>query len=147
LLSPVADTVWWHTTIGGVVEHRDQGQATCTLNLHNDTGRFAFIWDRTLPTRIIVQRKGWSFPAMVTTVAMQIDSTTFGASNGGSGIPALTQASAVMFVADQPVAGPLANAGQISIRTPDAQFGMALIPAKMTALMAAVRRCRDAISR
>jgi hypothetical protein len=147
LLHPVADTVWWRTTIGNVVEHRAQRQATCTLTLDNDKGRFSFIWDRSLPTRVIVQRNDWTFPSTMTTVAMEINSATSASGNDASGIPALTRASAIMFVADQSVTGQLATADRISVRTPDARFDMPLIPAKMSALMAAVHKCRDAISR
>jgi hypothetical protein len=147
LLHTVADTVWWHTPGGNVIENGPPGQATCTLNLQNDNGRFAFIWDRVLPTRIIVQRNDWALPATQTAVDLRIGNATFDGSNGGAGIPALTRASAIMFVADQPVADLLTGADRVAIRTPDAAFDMALIPAKMRALMNAVHRCRAAISR
>jgi hypothetical protein len=73
LAMPVADSVWWRVNGGSVVEHRDQASASCTLSIYNDQGRFAFVWDRSLPAHVMVTRQGWTLSAdQITTVSMRI---------------------------------------------------------------------------
>ena len=73
LVTPVADTVWWHTDGGSVTRRSDQSAQTCTLTIENNEGRFAFVWDRTLPAHIMAAQPRWRFAAdQSTTAAMRM---------------------------------------------------------------------------
>jgi hypothetical protein len=146
LLTHVDDTVWWETTIGDVVEHRDQNTTTCTLALHDSQGEFAFIWARDVPTRIVIANRNWTLPSQTTEVAMRIGDVWLGDGDGAPNIPALTQASNVMLIANQPVEELLASAGELSLRTTERRFAIPLLRGKMAKLMSRLEQCRTAIS-
>lgn len=148
LLTPVSDTVWWNTEGGNVTQHRDKDDATCTLALENEQGRFEFVWDRNLPARITVARRGWNNPPdQITAVALRIGDAWLQNGNGKPNITAMTGASAYMFILNQPVDDLLLSADDIAIRTPDASFGISLIRTRMQSLVTALRKCRAVISR
>jgi hypothetical protein len=146
LFTPVADTVWWHTDGGSVVQHSTDQTATCTLTISNDQGRFEFVWDRDLPTRLIVSRRDWRFsPDQITSVAMRIGNVWIGGGNGSPNIAAMTGPSALMLVMNQPVEPLLLAANEIVVTSGTTRFGIILLAAKVKALVAALRSCRARI--
>ena len=146
LVTPVADTVWWHTDGGSVTRRSDQSAQTCTLTIENNEGRFAFVWDRTLPAHIMAAQPRWRFAAdQSTTAAMRIGNVWLDNGNGTPNIAAIAGRSALMIVPDQPFDNLLSSADEIVIRTPDTQFGILLTREKMTPLVAALRKCRASI--
>jgi hypothetical protein len=146
LVTPAADTVWWHTNGGSVIEQRTADSASCTLTVNNSEGRFAFIWDRQMPTRVMVTRQDWALPPdQITSVALRLGDVWLADGDGAPNIAAMTGTSAVMFILNQPIDDLLSSANEIVVRTPNARFGITLIRGKMTALMTALHRCRAAI--
>jgi hypothetical protein len=147
LVTPVADTVWWHTDGGSVTQRSDQSAQTCTLTIENNEGRFAFVWDRTLPAHIMAAQPLWRFAAnQSTTAAMRIGNFWLDNGNGTPNMTAIAGRSAMMFVPDQPFDNLLSSADEIVIRTPDTrQFGILLTREKMTPLVAALRKCRASL--
>ena len=146
LVTPVADTVWWHTDGGSVTRRSDQSAQTCTLTIENNEGRFAFVWDRTLPAHIMAAQPRWRFAAdQSTTAAMRIGNVWLDNGNGTPNMTAIAGRSALMIVPDQPFDNLLSSADEIVIRTPDTQFGILLMREKMTPLVAALRKCRASL--
>ena len=146
LVTPAADTVWWQTNGGNVTHHGGENTQTCTLTIENDTGQFAFVWDSNLPAHIMVAQPVWRFPSdQTTTVAMRIGNVWLENGNGTPNITAVTARSALMIIPDQPFDDLLLSADEIVVRTSDTQFGILLTREKMTALLAALRRCRASI--
>jgi hypothetical protein len=146
MVTPVADTVWWHTSGGEVTQHSEQNIVNCTLTIENDQGKFAFVWNRDLPASIMVTQQVWQFPSDETmTVAMRIGDVWLEGGNGAPNMTAMTAKSALMVIPNQPFDYLLPSADEVVVRTPDAQFGILLLREKMTPLIAALHRCRAAI--
>jgi hypothetical protein len=146
LVTPVADTVWWRTNGGTVIQHIDATMQACTLTIENDAGQFAFVWDRGLPPHIMVAQPIWRFPPdQPTTVAMRIGNVWLENGNGRPNMTAVAAGSALMIIPAEPFDNLLSSANEIVVRTPDTQFGILLTREKMTPLLAALRNCRASI--
>lgn len=148
VLTPVKDELWWRTPGGEVTEHRDRTTADCTLRLDSDAGSLAFIWARTLPTRVVVEKPGWTIaPDRITTVAIRIGDVWLDGGDGTPNIPAMTGSSAVMLVLNRSIDTQLQTASDFTINAPDIRFGIRLTRLKMQALLTALDKCRQAIAR
>lgn len=143
LATPVADTVWWRTTGGTVIQHANGDRETCTLTLEDNQTQFAFVWHQGLPPSIMVAQTTWNLtPDTTTTVAMRIGDAWLGNGNGAPNLTAMTGRSSLMIIPEQPVDGLLSSADVVEVRTRVSQAGVQLAPTKMTALLAALRQCR-----
>jgi hypothetical protein len=148
LLAPVADTVWWRTPGGNVTQHREQDTSTCTLDINNGQGGFAFVWDHEQPTRVIAAQEGWRLASnQITTISMRIGDVWLEDGNGAPNIMAMTGPSEFKFIVNQPIDDLLVSADEIAIRTPESQFAVYMPVSKMKALVTALHRCRASASR
>jgi hypothetical protein len=148
VLTPVADTVWWNTTGGNVKQHRDQDGASCTLVVENESGQFTFVWDLNLPAYATVTHEDWAFPpGQITAVAVKIGDVWLERGNGAPNLMAMTGASSLRFVLNQPVDELLRTGREVAIRTTDMGFAVTLPGTTMRALVTALRKCRAAIGR
>jgi hypothetical protein len=148
LLVSTTDTVWWRTDGGTVTQHREGAAATCMLQIYNQVGQFSFIWDNSLPTRVVVDQTAWKFaPDQLTTVGLRVGSTWLENGNGAPNITAMTGSSAFMFILDQPVDELLLSADDIALKASDTGFGITLSRSRMQALITALRKCRAVIGR
>ena len=146
LMTPAANTVWWNTGGGSVVQENSGEREKCTLTIESGQARFAFVWRRGLPPTIMAAQADWRLPADATTpVALRIGDVWLGNGNGAPNIAAATGPSAVMIIPDQPFDKLLSSADEVVIRTQATQFGIQVTRAKMTALVTAAHKCRASI--
>jgi hypothetical protein len=148
VLTSAGDTVWWRNDAGAVTEHKGGGTATCTLQVHNDHGQVAFVWDRELPPRVTVTQADWRLrPDTVTSVSLRIGGTWVAGGSGTQAIMALTSPSALNFVLNQPVDDLLSSADHIAVQAGSLQFAAKVQPAQMRSLVVGLRKCQTAITR
>jgi hypothetical protein len=140
------DTVWWNSTAGSVVQHRDADTVTCSMTLKSDAMQVHFIWGAGLPPRVVVERGDWRFqPGSMMDIAMQIGDLWIGDRNGTAAVPAMTGASSVMFVVKPDVERPLDGATRLRVVTASSGYDMALEPSRVRALLAGLYRCQAQI--
>jgi hypothetical protein len=140
------DTVWWNSTAGSVIEHRDADAVTCAMTLKSDAMQVQFIWGAGLPPRVVVERADWRFqPGTMMDIAMQIGSVWLGDRNDTPTVPSMTGPSSVMFVAKPDVERPLDGATRLRVVTASTGYDMALEPSRVRALLAGLYRCQAQI--
>lgn len=148
LLTPVADTVWWRTTGGSVIQHRERGQASCTLTLENESGRIEFVWEDSLPVHVTATQPDWMFSSnQLTTVSVRIGDVWLDGGDGSPNIMAMTGQSALMFVLNQPVGDLLRAARGVAVHTVDSRLEVTLDHRRMQDLAKRLGRCREVIGR
>ena len=146
LLVASADTVWWNSTAGTVVGHRDGDATTCTMTLQGDDMQVRFAWSANLPPRAVVERRDWHFPpGGMLDIAVQIGDVWLGDRNGVPNLPSMTGPSAVMFIANGEVDRLILGTRRIRVVTASSAFDMTLEPARTRPLLAALDRCRALI--
>lgn len=148
LLVPVKDTVWWNSTAGQVMEHRDENGADCTLSFQADGSSVIFEWrGRGQPT-VTVVNLNWQFPDnWQVPVAMQVGDVWLSNGADSAVIDAIAHGNAVTFPVMQPVEPLLRSASQIEVRAKAGTLKVPLDPVKLPALLDHAQQCRDVIER
>jgi hypothetical protein len=145
---PTKDTVWWNTSGGKVMEHRDQTEASCSLMLYDGNGSVTFEWDDPGRTTVTAINANWQFPAdWRVPVAIQLGDTWLSDRDGSVITEAVGHGSAVAFATDQALDDLLRPADHIVVKTSDADMSIALRHDKVDTLLSRVRQCRDLIGR
>ncbi|OYV34298.1 MAG: hypothetical protein B7Z80_21570 [Rhodospirillales bacterium 20-64-7] len=148
LLVPVKDTVWWNSTAGQVMEHRDENGANCTLTFQSDGSSVVFEWKSTSQPTVTVVNLDWQFPDnWRVPVAMQVGDVWLSNGADSAVIDAVAHGNAITFPVLQPVEPLLAQAGNIEVRAKAGTLRMPLDHVKMEALLDHVQQCRDVITR
>lgn len=143
---PVADTVWWSTPSGQVIEHKEGSIAECTLTLRDDYTTSYWVWRHDEPTHAMVRRGDWHFgDDAPLEIAMQIGPVWLGRGNGAPNLTALGRDTTVIFLVEQPIDDLLLAADQLTINVDKSTYSIRLQHAKMVSLILALRRCRSAI--
>ncbi len=145
VITPIADTIWWNTSGGRVVGHKDERGTSCTLFLTNSDGTISFTWEPDKQPLMSVIKSDWQFADNDVNVAVRIGTTWLDNGNGSPNIEAIETKSSVLFQLDQSIDDLLYSSDQIQVIVGnDAYFQMALPKDKMNALMAGVKKCRSA---
>jgi hypothetical protein len=145
---PVKDTVWWNSTGGVVMEHRDGNAADCTLTFRGDNGIVVFTWDGAGGTSATVVDPDWQLPDnQPLPVAMQLGEVWL--SNGGNSavIEGQGHGNVVTFHVAQEIEPLLAPADRIEVRVRAGTLSVALNRAKLSAVLDRTRQCLDVIRR
>jgi len=145
---PVKDTVWWDTSGGKVLEHRDQTDVTCSLMLYDDNGSVTFQWDDPGRTTVTAININWQFPDdWKLPLAMRVGDVWLSDRGGSVVTEAVGHGSTVAFTTAQPLDDLLRPAHDIEIRTKDAYLSIAVRHDKIETLLSRARLCRDGIEK
>jgi hypothetical protein len=148
LATPVKDTVWWNTTGGTVMEHRDENGANCALTLQSDAGNVVFEWRDAGRVSVTAINWSWELPAdWHLPVAIQIGDVWL--SNGGNSaiIQGVSHGNSVTFPISQPVDALLRPAGQIQVQIKGSTLSIPLNRTRVSTLLDHAQQCRDVIKR
>lgn len=146
LSTPVKDTVWWNTTGGKVVEHKDDRGAACSLLLYDDNGGVSFEWDDA--NRIVVTATNWNWQLpdnWTVPVAMRFGDVWLSNRGNSAVIEATSHGNAVVFTTDRPIEDLLRPAEAVFVKTGDGEMAIQVRREKIGALLSRAEQCRHAI--
>src|SRR3954453_15040734 len=95
-------TVWWDTPGGKVTEHRNGGDAGCSLMLYDASGSVTLEWDDPGKTSVTAINWDWQFPDnWNVAIAMQFGDVWLTNRGDSAVINAVGHGNAVAFTTDQ----------------------------------------------